>query len=87
MGIIYDEVWITTSREVKVCEDSIRSYKKELKSFEQRYGITTEEFINSGATCIINISDKDRKKWYELYLGLKKTEERLKGLQEFLERG
>jgi len=62
MAITYDEVWITTSREVKVCEDSIRSYKKELKSFEQRYGITTEEFINSGATCIINISDKDRKK-------------------------
>ncbi len=90
MAIIYDEVWITTGREIKVCEDAIRAYRKELRSFEERYGISTEEFINNSGTdmeAVAKVTEKDRKKWYELYLGLKRTEERLKGLQEFLERG
>jgi hypothetical protein len=87
MAITYDEVWITTGREIKVCEDAIKAYRKELRSFEERYRISTEEFINnSGTGKEAKVTEKDRKKWYELYLGLKRTEERLKGLQAFLER-
>ncbi len=82
MSIVYDEVWITTSREVMVCLDAIRAYEKELRLLEEGYHINPEELLQ-------RIEDGyapqgHEKTWYETYLGLMRTKKRLEELKGFL---
>ncbi len=83
MAIIYDEVWITSSREVQVCLDAIKAYEKELKELEDRYSIKGNELLLKIEDGYVPSGPEAR--WYETHLGLLRTRERLEGLKRFLE--
>ena len=42
-----DEYEISLSREIDVCRGRVRAIKKTLYKMEQKYGITTEQFLNN----------------------------------------
>ncbi len=83
MAIIYDEVWITSSREVKICLDAIKAYEKELKKLEERYSINGQGLLLKIEKGYVPAGHEAR--WYETHLGLLRTRERLEGLKRFLE--
>jgi len=43
MPITYDELWISTMREINICKDYIKSYEKEIKTLEEKLGIKVSE--------------------------------------------
>ena len=82
MTIVYDEQWITTEREIKVCDGAIRKYERELRKIEDKHGITKDEFISRNPE--LSQNNPDFKRWYETYLALQRCKERKKGLEKFL---
>lgn len=97
MAIVYDEVWITSSREVKICLDAIKAYEKQLKELEEIHGINKNELLlkidNTGTpkNPLIfwgpcgNVPSEHEARWYETYLALLRTRDRLEELKRFLE--
>lgn len=84
MSIVYDEVWITTMREIEICRYSLRKYEGFLKKMEDKYGMKTEEFVKRYREGYLY--NKDFKKWYDTYLAREKCSLRKKELEGFLER-
>lgn len=78
MAITYDEVWISTMREINICKDYIRSYEKKIRSLEKELGIKVSQ-LNENM-----FKDKKIKKLYETKLALEREQKRLKELEEFL---
>jgi len=35
VSITYDEVWISTKREINICKDYIKSYEREISKIEK----------------------------------------------------
>ncbi len=85
MGVTYDEVFISTKREITVCEESIRKLREDLAEMERRYQLGTREFIERFRTGEMSgDTNRDYRDWYAGYRGLKDWEERLKGYREIL---
>lgn len=78
MSLTYDEVWISTMREIKICKDYIKAYEREIKKLEEKLGIKASDIKEE------MLKDKRIKKLYEKNLVLKREQERLKGLEELL---
>lgn len=78
MSITYDEVWISTMREIKICKDYIKSYEKELKELEEKLRIKASDITED------LLGNKEIKKLYETKLALEREIKRLKGLEELL---
>ncbi|GAQ94954.1 hypothetical protein TAGGR_11152 [Thermodesulfovibrio aggregans] len=78
MSLTYDEVWISTMREINICKDYIKSYEKQIKKLEDKLGIKASDIKEE------MLKDKKIKKLYEKTLALKREKERLKGLEELL---
>lgn len=78
MSITYDEVWISTMREIKICKDYIKSYEKQLNELEERLKIKASDITED------LLSNKEMKKLYETKLALEREIKRLKGLEELL---
>ncbi|HHW21183.1 hypothetical protein [Thermodesulfovibrio thiophilus] len=78
MPITYDELWISTMREINICKDYIKSYEKEIKTLEEKLGIKVSE-INEEM-----LKNKKIKKLYDKFLALERTKKRLKGLEDLL---
>ncbi len=78
MAITYDEVWISTMREIKICKDYIDKYEKEIIKLEEKLGIKASEITPD------MIKDNKIKKLYHTKLALDRAKERLKGLEELL---
>ncbi|MEJ5227816.1 hypothetical protein [Thermodesulfovibrio sp.] len=78
MSITYDEVWISTMREIKICKDYIKSYEKQLNELEERLKIKASDITED------LLSNKEIKKLYETKLALEREIKRLKGLEELL---
>lgn len=76
--ITYDEVWISTMREINICKDYIKAYQKEISKLEKELGIKADE-INEEM-----LKDKRVKKLYEKTLALERQKNRLKELEELL---
>lgn len=83
MAIIYDEVWITSSREVKICLDAIKAYEKELKELEEIHGINGQDLLLKIDRGYVPVDYEAR--WHETHLALLRTRDRLEGLKRFLE--
>lgn len=83
MPIEYDEIGITTGREVLICRKYIKKFKKKIMNFENLYSITTEEFLKRINNKDLN-KNKDFISWHESYTGLKNWEERLKEYKKFI---
>ena len=84
MGVVYDEVFISTMKEINVCKNEIRKLSKVAYDMETKYNLSTVEFMerfNSGTMG----EGKDYREWYDSYAGLKGWEQRLKEFQEILE--
>ncbi|MCL5024126.1 MAG: hypothetical protein M1497_12320 [Nitrospirae bacterium] len=83
MGLAYDELYISTMREIGVCRQTIRKLTKMLGRMERKYGMSTPEFLER-----FNAEDmrdhKDYAKWHEGCEGLKNCEKRLKEHYEIL---
>ncbi len=83
MGIVYDELFISTMKEIDVCKRAIKRSAGILNDLERKYNLTTVEFmekINGGKM----EKDKDFKIWSDSVEGLKSWQERLKELEEIL---
>ena len=66
-----DEYEISLSREIAVCRGRVRAIKKTLYTMEQKYGITTEQFLNDPKNAAGKVSDGDAGKWTENCTALK----------------
>ena len=60
-----DEYEISLSREIDVCRSRIRAIKKTLCKMEQKYGVTTEQFLKNPGKSAAAISDSDAGRWTE----------------------
>lgn len=83
MTVPYDELFISTKREITICEKKIAGLRKDLGEMEKRYGMSTEEFI--GRFTGGDMEDRrDFRDWREKYEGLAKWGKRLHDLREIL---
>lgn len=78
MAITYDEVYISTMREINICKDYIKNYETEIRNLEESLSIKVFEITEE------MLVDKKFKKLYETKLALEREKERLKGLEELL---
>ncbi len=86
MGVVYDELFISTMKEINVCKKAIRKLSRTLAGMETKYGLTTAEFIenfNDGRT----VEEKDHVKWRDSFTGLKNWQQRIKELEQILRDG
>ena len=60
-----DEYEISLSREMDVCRSRIRVIKKTLCKMEEKYGVTTEQFLYNLGKGAGTVSDGDADKWLE----------------------
>lgn len=78
MAITYDEVWISTIREIKICKDYISIYEKELNELEKNLGVKASELDE-------NLKKNEKfKRLYEVQNLLNRERKRLKELEELL---
>ena len=85
MGVVYDELYISTMREIEVCRQSIRKLKKNLGRMEKKYHLGTAEFVERFNEGTLEHSE-DYVAWHTSCEGLKRWEERLKEFYEILKR-
>jgi len=84
MSVPYDELFISTRREINVCEGAIRKLRRTLDDMEDKYRMGTQEFIGRFGRGELRESE-DFLLWRESGEGLKRWEERLEGLREILQ--
>lgn len=85
MALVYDEVYISTMREIEVCRKNIKRLTALISEMERRYNLTTPEFIG-GSGEVVTGDSKDCAVWRESYEGLENWERRLREFNEILER-
>ncbi|MDA8078007.1 MAG: hypothetical protein M0Z79_03605 [Nitrospiraceae bacterium] len=85
MEVPYDEIYISTMREMDVCRDRIRKCEQVIAEMERARGITTEEFLRLHAAGGMT-GDTDYVRWYECSEGLRNWKERLQGFEEILKK-
>jgi len=83
MSVPYDELFISTKREIHVCEGAITRLRKTLDAMEGKYRMGTREFMGRFGRGELK-EDADFLLWRESGEGLKNWEERLDGLREIL---
>ncbi len=85
MAVVYDEVYISTMREIRVCKEAIKKLSRVLGEMERRYGISTAEFMDRFGGCGM-VNNRDYEKWHDSFVGLKSYEKTLKEFEEILVR-
>jgi hypothetical protein len=83
MAVVYDELYISTMREISVCRKKIGKLRRILDDMERKYQLSTSEFIRKFTEGAMR-DHKDYLAWYDSYQGLGNWEERLKGFHEIL---
>lgn len=84
MGILYDEVYISTMREIKACENIIKKLRKSLDEMERRYNMKTDEFLKGFSPDRIGNS-KDFASWHDMHESLLLEEKRMAEFKEILQ--
>lgn len=84
MGVLYDEVYISTMREIKVCENTTKKLEKNLDEMERRYSMKTEEFLKRFGQGSIE-SNKDFVLWHGMYESLLLEEKRMAEFKEIMQ--
>ncbi len=72
----YDEIRITTRREIAICEQAIKKIKRELAAVEKKHGISNEVFLDSYSQQVVS-PDSEMSRWYEMCSALERWKERL----------
>lgn len=84
MGIVYDEQWITTRREIGVCNGAIKAYEKLIKRMEEKYGMKTSDLIEKLRNDE-TADNPDFRKWYDTCLALERCRKRKEELEAFIQ--
>jgi hypothetical protein len=78
-----DEIRITTSREIKICEAAIRKLEKAIVAMEKKYQTTTADFLRNPE--LKNIASRvDLVHWRECYHALEQWRERLSAHRQIM---
>jgi hypothetical protein len=83
MGVVYDELAISTMREMDVCVRAIRKLETVIADMERKYHLKTPEFMerfNKGGM----EDNTDFINWHASYESLKRWEGRLKDFNDIL---
>lgn len=72
----YDEIRITTRREISVCEGAIRKLETFIGLMEKKHGIDSADFLKNFDP-VSDASDEELSLWHESCLGLERWKERL----------
>jgi hypothetical protein len=83
--VVYDELYISTMREIHVCRMKIEKMTAMIKDMERKYNLKTAEFIERFDEGGMRDSE-DYTAWHDSYEGLKNWEERLREFHEILEK-
>ena len=83
MVIVYDEIYITTKREIKICRTALKKLRQIILVLEQKYLLTTSEFLEKYQENDI-AKNPDFLKWRTAYNGITGWEKRLREYQDIL---
>jgi predicted RNase H-like nuclease (RuvC/YqgF family) len=78
VSITYDEVWISTKREINICKDYIKSYEREISKIEKKLGLKASGIKKE------MLRDKEIRRLFEIAFALEREKKRLKELEELL---
>ncbi len=84
MAVTYDELYISTMREINVCRKSIERLKKTIEHMEEKYCLKTRQFVAQFEEGGMK-GHKEFVLWYESHAAMKKWEESLREFNEILE--
>jgi len=76
MALEYDEIRITTRREIDVCRSAIKKLENYLADMEEKYGRTSTELMQQ-MTGGSGAADQEIQQWYESCLALENWRQRL----------
>ncbi|MEW6115830.1 MAG: hypothetical protein AB1553_02895 [Nitrospirota bacterium] len=76
-----DEYAISLSRELNSCRKIVQKIRKTLRKFEEKHGMTTEEFIQKQSSGNLTTSERDASAWLKEYNALKRWEERAREIE------
>ena len=79
----YDEIKITTRREINICEHAISKLEKIIASMERKYGKGSKDFFRE-LEGTPHPYDSDIVHWYESFSALTRWKERLAAHQEIM---
>jgi hypothetical protein len=79
----YDEIQITTRREINVCEGAIRKLEKVIMSMEKKYKTTSSDFLRDFDPH--NSPDDELKLWHDSCCALARWKERLSAHWQIME--
>jgi hypothetical protein len=83
MGVVYDEVYITTRREIHLCEKAIERLKRKVAALEKKHAMTTADFAARFAAGELGKCG-DFVLWHEAQVGIEGWGKRLRELEETL---
>ncbi len=72
----YDEIRITTRREINVCRNAIKKLEVFIEDMEEKYHLKSLEMI-AGLAASPHPLNEDFVRWRDSYLALKRWQERL----------
>ena len=78
MAIEYDEIRITTRREIAVCEGAIRKLKKIIEEMEEKYHKTSIDFLRDYDQST-HPPHGEMTRWHDSCCALDRWQERLAG--------
>lgn len=81
-----DEYEISLSRELDVCNKTIRKIRKTLRKMEKKYDMPTEEFSEGYRKGRFPADNKDFEAWFNGYEALKSWEKRKADFEEIFYR-
>jgi len=84
MGVVYDELYISTMREMDICASAIRKLGREIGNMERKYHLETSEFMERFTKGGME-KNNDFITWHASYERLKRLEGRLKEFKEILQ--
>ncbi len=83
MALEYDEIRITTRREIDVCRSAIKKLEKYLAGMEEKYAMTSAQLMQQMAGDELT-ADQEMQRWYESCLALENWRRRLAGHRQIM---
>ena len=83
MGVVYDELYISTMREMDVCAGAILKLERVIRDMERKYHLKTPEFMERFSKGGME-DNSDFVTWHASYVRLKHWEGRLKEFKDIL---
>jgi hypothetical protein len=80
----YDEVRITTCREIKVCEGAIKKLVKTIAALEKKYNKTSSDFLQDFDPSA-DPSNDELTSWHDSCYALQRWKERLSAHRQIME--